>query len=174
MKSTLTTAVLILVFVGMIVGFSLIVRKQGERTSLTLEISSQGSKYQLGVKIPVLVHITNTGYFNVDINRRMVVNFSGSPNSLRDVTFIIKKPSGETIPFLARVNVRPVREEAVITLAPGETVSKAYDLGELYDLSQTGFYEITAIYQNPSEIGENDKVWKGELKSNTLIIEITS
>jgi len=159
----------IIIFIGV---YSLIISRGRRMPSLELQISLQKSTYRLGSTIPVSVSLKNTGDINLLINSRMAVNFLGAPESLRDITFNITDPVGKTVPFTARVNTRSLTAKDIAILSPGELINKLYNLDELYDISSIGSYEISVTYQNTTTIDDYETVWKGEITSNTLTIEI--
>jgi len=140
--------------------------------NLGLQINLQRSTYRLGSTIPVSVSLKNTGDINLLINSRMAVNFLGAPESLRDITFNITDPLGKIVPFTARVNTRSLTAKDIAILSPGEMIDKIYNIDELYDISNVGSYEISVTYQNTTAIDDYKTVWKGEITSTSLTIEI--
>jgi hypothetical protein len=140
--------------------------------SLMLEIGLEKTRYQFGDTIPVSVKLINAGDSDIVINKRMAVNVSGAPKSLREITFNVTGPSGEYIPFTTKINVRRTTAEDLIILSPGETIEKVYNINKLYDIKNVGVYSISAVYQNSIGTDQSDLTWKDKVISNTTTFEI--
>jgi hypothetical protein len=145
---------------------------EAEMNKLSLTLSLSKSTYQLGEDIHASIRLKNIGSEDVVVNKRMALNFFAAPEELRDITFIITGATGETIPFSARVYVRPITPNDFIVLAPGESIDSSYNIGKMYDLKKSGSFIIYAVYQNVINTGNNAKAWKGELTSNSERLEI--
>lgn len=157
----------------------LITSKLGENTSegdnmvdLKLILSLDKTIYQPNEKIRASISLKNVGNDELIVNRRMTLNFSAAPSKFRDISFTITGPSGKTIPFTARVNVRALTEKDFVSLSPGETIDVSYDIERMYDLQHVGSYSIFAVYQNTINPETEKPAWQGEITSNVVIFEI--
>jgi hypothetical protein len=98
----------------------------------------------------------------------LLVNQSFAPTSVRDVEFVITRPSGKTSEYRFLVNAHLPQARDFRILAAGDTVEVQLCLTDKYLLNETGEYTVQAIYQNQSDPGDGRTAWKGELKSNEV------
>jgi len=164
----------IFIFALALVGYLLSVDslKGAGMAKLILSIKLENTVYRSGEAVRALVSLTNSGTEEIVVNKRMAANFSNAPELVRDVAFTVKGPTDQLLPFIARVNVRPVKHSDFIILSPGETIVMPYELGTLYDLRDSGRYSIYAEYQNAIDPDRNITAWKGKLKSNEVVFEV--
>lgn len=175
MKADAIFLVLLMVFVSAPASCTLHSNESGrdEMAELTLTLSMDKSTYRLGESMRVSTSLQNTGDKDVIIHNRMALNSPNAPELVRDITYIIMGPTGERVPFLARVSVRPTNTDDFIVLSPGETIEQSYNIDEFYYIRDIGSYTIFAVYQNMLDSDNNIPIWKGELTSNSEMFEIT-
>ncbi len=113
-----------------------------------------------------LVYIKNNGASPVTMNTLMTIGDTNDPYA--SLCFIVKDPGGNIVPYKAR-NKRAGPESSDFTsLAPGNVLSKYYDLNSgVFKFSQTGNYTIQAVYQNfhPS----TPMPWRGVIRSDAAV-----
>lgn len=137
---------------------------------LHLEICLKRSWYGVEADVPLRVLLFNFGDEPVTVNARFAIGASDGPGELR---FSVTAPSGETLPFGARVNMgRPQREDFT-TIQPFACVGKLIDLVDYFPLSEPGTYRVAVRYQSRSG-GEDSppEAWTGILQSDSVTIEL--
>jgi hypothetical protein len=91
------------------------------------------------------------------------------------MSFHIIGPSGEVIPFQARVRMGAAERDEFAGLQPWRCVGRQYDLEPNFEfnLSQPGLYRLTADYHN-DDAGDTWGLdaWTGSLRAETIQIEI--
>lgn len=173
---------LIFLTVFLFLTVALIILKLGVNTSqgdnmveLKLILSLDKTIYQPNEAVSALISLKNVGNKDLVVNRRMTVNFSAAPNKFRDISFTITGPSGETVPFAARINARPPTEKDFVSLSPGETIETTINIQRLHHMTDIGPYSVSAVYQNvmdPTSFPLHKSAWKGEITSNVVVFEI--
>jgi len=117
-----------------------------------------------------LVYVKNTGGSPVKVNNLFTIGDVNDQSSL--LSFEVKDPGGNTVPYKARNKMAAPEERNFVTLAPGESVYKYYDLNSgVFDFSATGTYTIKAIYRNLYQNAAGD-AWRGKIISAPVTIKI--
>lgn len=136
---------------------------------LTLTLSLTENSYHSGENIEALITIRNVSSEDRLIRERLAVNFLSAPDGLRDIAFIISRPTGETRETLRFVpHIRPPRAEDFGTVDAGGTYEATIELGDIYPFKGEGNYTIQALYTNAVDPRDGREAWKGKLLSNVV------
>jgi hypothetical protein len=146
-----------------------------ERLRLVLEPSQ--AEYGVDEELPVRVLLVNAGDDPVTVDGRLAVS---SPSGPGELAFSVIDPSGERLPFGARVNLGRPGAGDVATIAPGDSVDATIDLVDYFDLSEPGTYRVSATYRAAGDFDEGDdedggafvEVWTGTLESDEVSIDL--
>lgn len=135
---------------------------------LELNLSFSQDTYQPDERVEGRFTLRNAGEAPAVVNARLVLNSPFAPAPYRDLALTVSGPGGETLPFLARINVGDPADKHFRLLQPGESVSGSYPLNEYYELQQPGTYRVQATYHNQAEPSRlnGHPVWTGEVQSN--------
>jgi hypothetical protein len=144
---------------------------------LALEVQTEKVHYQPDEEVLARVLLFNFDDDPVLVNSRLAV--VGLPETSGEVRLEIGAPSGQTLPFTARVNIgRPTAEDFSVVV-PWNCVGRQFELRSYFDLEETGRYTVTAVYRNtwtdPNEGSLPDgQAWTGELRSPAATFDIVS
>ena len=142
---------------------------------LRLVVKPSVADYGVDTEMPVRVLLVNDGDHPVSVNDRFAVSSPGGPGEL---SFSIIDPSGERLPFGARINLGRAGPDDVATVAPGGFVATTVDLFDYFDMSEPGMYRISAAYTSvrPEEDADDysplSGVWTGTVESDEMSIEL--
>jgi hypothetical protein len=161
-----------LLVVSLIAGCNMVESTRQNQGDLVLTLSFDAAEYAADAPIQASVQLRNTGSERPIINQRMAMNSPAAPKELREIVFIVLDPSGTEVPLGARINLRPPGETDFSVLAPGAAVQRDYSLREFYSFDQPGQYTISAVYQNAGDAPSGKEAWKGEVRSNIVIITV--
>lgn len=106
------------------------------------------------------------------VNSRMALN---RPAGIGEMSFRILGPSGDVVPFQARVRIGAAERDEFAVLHPWRCIGRQYDLDSNFefDLSSSGQYQLTAEYHNDDDGGEWDlDAWTGSLQADMIRFEI--
>ena len=148
--------------------------------TLRLVLEPSQAEYGIDDDIPVRVLLLNDGDDPVTVNDRFAVTSADGPGEL---SFSVIDPSGERLPFGARVNVGRPGADDVATIAPTAFVGTTIDLVDYFDMSEPGTYRISATYRSMGAGGDIDDddddgggapvgVWMGTTESDEVSIEL--
>lgn len=135
--------------------------------TLEFRIEVEPGELKAGQPVPARMTLKNTSDAPVRVNQRLLVNFPKSPH---EVYFDITDEKGEKVPFALLVNAGRPRDTDFAELKPGESVTRAVDLGQAY-LTRPGVYAVKAVYENTHE-RDGAGVWQGRLESNTVAVRV--
>ncbi|MGH3869962.1 MAG: hypothetical protein ACRDSR_00355 [Pseudonocardiaceae bacterium] len=141
-----------------------------EMGDLHLEICPTKSRYGVEDDVPLRVLLFNFGDEPVTVNARFAVGASHGPGEL---LFSVTAPSGETLPFGARVNIGYPQRDDFATIQPFACVGKLIDLVDYFPLSEPGTYLIEVQYRSrPGGEDSPPGAWTGTLQSDSVTIEL--
>jgi len=149
-------------------GCTLIGSGDGSGDVLSLTLTLDQVSYSQGDAVEATLTLRNNGSESRLVNSRMALNQESAPNAVREIEFAITDPSGNHVPLGARINVRLPQEENFKILAPGQTISKVYELSTFFSFNQPGAYTVQATYQNSQDPPSGKEAWKGEVESNAV------
>jgi len=149
-------------------GCTLIGSGDGRGDVLSLTLTLDQVSYSQEDPVQATLTLRNNGSESRLVNSRMALNQGSAPDAVREIEFIITDPSGNHVPLGARINVRLPQEENFTILAPGQTISKVYELSTFFSFNQSGAYTIQAIYQNNQDPPSGKEAWKNDVDSNTV------
>ena len=132
---------------------------------VSVRLSSEKATFGASEKASVTVTLTNTSRHPVKL-LKWYTPAEGLEEALLQV-----KLNGEDVEFTGPHYKRPAASEKdFLTLAPGESLSRTVDLGEVYDLSRTGSYALRFEVATEKLHGNSAKA--GLLKSNDVTVWI--
>ncbi len=171
MKSKLIYSAILFIINTSLVGCGINVNTSldDKTPELLLTLSFDKVVYQFGDKIRASISLENTGDEGVLINKRMAINSIGP----REITLVIIGPAEEKVPSTAFISVRTLELEDFGTLASGENITVSEDIEGNYYFQAGKVYSVFAVYQNTLDPDKYTTAWKGELKSNVVVFEIT-
>lgn len=143
--------------------------------SLRLVVELSQAEYGVDGEVPVRVLLVNDGDDPVTVNDRFAVSSPGGPGEL---TFSVISPSGERLPFGARVNLGRAGADNVATIAPVGFVGTTIDLVDYFDMGESGTYRVSASYRSVGDSEEVDDVgppagvWTGTVGSDEVSIKL--
>ena len=119
--------------------------------------------------MPVSFVLSNEGSNPALVNSRLLVNGANQPH---EVVLEVLGPDKRPRRFTALVNARS-QSRTWKTVGPGKRVIGVARLERLFDLSQPGFYEVQAVYENKQDApaGAALPAWKGTVASAVLRFE---
>ncbi|HVL98570.1 MAG TPA: hypothetical protein VM324_04685 [Egibacteraceae bacterium] len=140
-------------------------------TSLRLEVATPKASYRIeDDTVPIRVMLFNDGDEPVTVNARFAVSGEAGPG---EVALEVHAPSGEVLPFAARVNIGQPMAEDFTVVSPHCFVGKQVDLLDYFHVDAAGTYELTAVYDNRwSGDGAPPAAWTGKLRSPASAFEI--
>lgn len=99
-----------------------------------------------GEPVQATIRLTNHGPGREKVNARLLLNHATSPDSVRDVSMDVAGPKGwqRSTSFAIRAGAPSASD--FVTLEPGESVHKQYDLSSYYGLDAKGDYRLRATY----------------------------
>jgi hypothetical protein len=139
-----------------------------------LELSASIEPAQTSVTDPVsmTLTLTNRTAWPLVVNRRLLLNHPFAPERAREVFLEIDGPPSYRQAGGFRIRAGAPSPEHFVELAPGESVSKEYELTRYYSLSVPGRYSIRGTYANTSPGPSPDRpAWIGTIVSNSIEIE---
>ena len=132
---------------------------------VSVRLSSEKATFGAGETARVTVTLTNDSRHAVKL-LKWYTPAEGLEESLLQV-----KLQGSDVEFTGPHYKRPAASEKdFLTLAPGESLSRTVDLGEVYDLSRTGSYSLRFEVATEKLHGNSAKA--GLLKSNDVTVWI--
>ncbi|HYO65195.1 MAG TPA: M35 family metallo-endopeptidase, partial [Archangium sp.] len=132
---------------------------------VSVRLSSEKATFGAGETARVTVTLTNDSRHAVKL-LKWYTPAEGLEESLLQV-----KLNGQDVAFTGPHYKRPAASEKdFLTLAPGESLSRTVDLGEVYDLSRTGSYSLRFEVATEKLHGNSAKA--GSLKSNDVTVWI--
>jgi hypothetical protein len=137
--------------------------------NLSLEIYADQREYSVSEEIMVSAYLFNFGDDSTTVNSRLAPGQWDGPG---EVAFRVAGPSGQAVPFSARVNLgRPNPDEDFSVVVPWNCVGRRYELRTYFRLDEPGRYELTAHYRNRWS-GPRDRAWTGNLTSSAVEIHL--
>ena len=135
-----------------------------------LSVAFDKTEYRPGDPIQVTFTLRNTEQTPVLVNGRLALNAPFAPPRYREVALTITAPSGQPLPFMAKLNLGGAQDKHFKLLQPGETVQHSYALRDYYRFDQPGAYTAEASYQNQAEPSQAGSLqpWKGELSAEPV------
>lgn len=141
----------------------------GAAANLSLEISTDQREYSVRDAIMVSAYLFNFGDDPTTVNSRLALGQWDGPG---EVAFRVVGPSGQPVPFSARVNVgRPEDDDDFSLVAPWSCVGRRYELRTYFRIDEPGRYGLTAHYRNRWS-GPRDRAWTGNLTSSAVEIHL--
>ncbi|WP_375765690.1 M35 family metallo-endopeptidase [Archangium gephyra] len=132
---------------------------------VSVRLSSEKATFGASEKASVTVTLTNDSRHPVKL-LKWYTPAEGLEEALLQV-----KLNGEDVEFTGPHYKRPAASEKdFLTLAPGESLSRTVDLGEVYDLSRTGSYSLRFDVAVEKLHGNSAKA--GRLESNDVTVWI--
>lgn len=139
---------------------------------LALSLELNQTAYTAQDEVKAKVTLTNTGSTPERVNGRLALNSPEAPDEFCEIKILIADSSGTELPFSARVNIGEPQDKHFQELAPGATVTRDYNLRNVFDLDTPGRYSVRAVYQNQSD-PSTGKAWKGEVVSGILAFGVS-
>jgi hypothetical protein len=144
---------------------------------LVLEVHTGPEGQQADEEVLARVLLFNFGDDAVVVNSRLAI--VGLPETSGEVRLEIVAPSGESVPFTARVNVGRPTAEDFSTVVPWNCVGRQYDLRSYFELEEPGRHTVTAVYRNtwthPDEGSlPAGSAWTGELRSAPASFDVVA
>ncbi|MBP2326042.1 hypothetical protein JOF56_006427 [Kibdelosporangium banguiense] len=112
---------------------------------LRLEVRVIPEKGRLGEPTQITAILHNPTDKPIAVNRRMLLNRPGRPG---EVWLDLRGPAGYRNSAGVRINAGSAPAEFFVTLAPGESTEKSWDLARYATTETAGNYEITLTYHN--------------------------
>jgi len=137
-----------------------------DEVPLKLILSTEKSVYKVGESIMATLRLENVSKEPIYVKKRMFVGALGSPIEFRDVFFLIDGS------FSPRIHGPELSDTDFGYLNPGDGFENSWDLVHLYLLDDPGVYYVAAIYQNSHDPENGPPSWRGEIRSNTISLEI--
>jgi hypothetical protein len=138
--------------------------------SLQLRLDSHASG--VGAPLEATVELTNAGDEPLLVNRRLALNTATAPRAQREVWFEVKGPGEQPRDFQAKVKIGPPQPGDAVELAPGASISHAWNLADYFDLREPGTYWIRANYGSaPLADRQGRAVWGPPLTFGWLLVE---
>jgi len=132
---------------------------------VSVRLSSEKATFGANEKASVTVTLTNDSRHAVKLLKWY------TPAEGLEEALLQMKLNGEDVEFTGPHYKRPAASEKdFLTLAPGESLSRTVDLGEVYDLSRTGSYSLRFEVATEKLHGNSAKA--GLLKSNDVTVWI--
>ncbi|MCA9422633.1 MAG: hypothetical protein KC592_16560 [Nitrospira sp.] len=139
---------------------------------IQLQVASAKEQYQQDEPIVIRVMLWNFGEDPQVFNSRLALNNENGPG---EISFKIIGPSGQTLPFRARVNIGSPEQEDFAWVLPWNSIGRQYELEPQaeFDLRKKGKYQLVARYTNRQK-GEawSHQAWVGTLTSNPITFEV--
>ncbi len=139
---------------------------------LKLEAESMKDFYATGEDVVIRVYLFSFSDDPLWANARMALN---RPAGVGEMSFHIIGPSGEVIPFQARLRIGAAERDEFAILQPWRCVGRQYDLEPNFEfyLRMPGNYRLTADYHN-DDTGHDWGLdaWIGSLKAETIQFEV--
>lgn len=155
------------VFVTLLIAVLMIASSVGAapKDGPVVSVSAGQSEFSASQDVLITVSISNPTKHSVRI-----LKWFTPAEDVEEPLFVVKV-NGEPVPYMGAYYKRPAATgNDYITLKAGETVSYSVNLGNFYDLSATGQYEIyysVASYNLFSEKGnglrDQDSLWSGSI-----------
>lgn len=140
--------------------------------SLELVLEIRPIAINIGDTLQAEVILKNVSDLALIVNKRMVFGYFDDWEEHREISFSITEISGKgNVGLSARIHSGPSSLGDFRELLPGEEILTNYELTKYYEL-EPGAYSIQAVYDNESDPGDGRTAWKGEIKSNIVLIEI--
>jgi SAM-dependent methyltransferase len=138
--------------------------------SLQLRLDSHASG--VGAPLEATVELTNAGDEPLLVNRRLALNTATAPRAQREVWFEVTGPGEQPRDFQAKVKIGPPQPGDAVELAPGASISHAWNLADYFDLREPGTYWIRANYGSaPLADRQGRAVWGPPLTFGWLLVE---
>lgn len=123
-------------------------------------ISFDKKEYELKDPININFELKNNGSESIYVNKRFYVGEEGSDPGNKEVSFQVKRDSGEKLIYKASPRtIGFPKTDYFVLLEPKQSVSseRKKNLSAYFDLKTPGKYKVTATYQNiyGQEIGLN-------------------
>ena len=143
-----------------------------DNSSLLFELHSTKQKYSIGETIILEANLQNNSNRNIIINKQFYIKGKIVEKNDWGIALQIFGPDNKLIDMRFFYETSPPSTDWFITLGPGEKYASRL-MGGIKDfLTKEGKYQVTAYYYNfvvPKE-KKKMKVWKGSVKSNTIVI----
>ena len=138
---------------------------------LTLNLTIDKVAYAAPADPRITIRLINAGPEAAIVNKRLAVNYADAADDECEIKLAVTAPSGDDIPFTARVNLGEPEDRHFTTLGPGESIERAYALLRAYDVRATGIYAVRAMYQNQTDPSSGSS-WKGVISSNIVTFSV--
>jgi hypothetical protein len=140
-------------------------------SDLRFELTALADCAEAGRPVPVRFRLVNRGRETVVVNGRLAVTETGRAGEVR---LSGSGPDGQTVPFIADVNVGRPKAAHFATLPTDRCVERDDDLRRYLLLGEPGEYRVTAVYRNdsPGVDGMDAVAWTGELAAEPLILTL--
>ncbi len=140
---------------------------------ISLFVTLDKNKVHIGDLPEVTVRLINEGQEMVIVNGRLLVAPLRTPDSLKEISFVISGPEGSMNLRKVRVNSGQPNIDNFVRLFPGEYIFKTYDLSRYFSYKVSGNYKVAAEYCNTMNVVVDiTKSWVGEIRSNEESFEI--
>lgn len=135
------------------------------------QVSLSTSQTEFNASQDVLVSVT---FSNPDRNSVRILKWFTPVDGVEEPLFTIKR-NGESISYTGAIYKRPAATgQDYITLKAGESITRVVNLGDYYDLSETGQYEVfyaVASFDLFNEKSNSFKI-KDSLSSSSLFLKV--
>jgi hypothetical protein len=147
-KAYLGLAIL-LSFIGLLFCFRSISSAQSS-PKMEFSIVLENSECKLEEPIYATFKLKNTGTIPAYVNKRFYLGSEEAPKEKREVFFIITSPLSTKLYCKYSYETGLPKSEYFQLLQPGEEASSEFkrDLRAYFDFTETGTYQIVAVYQN--------------------------
>jgi hypothetical protein len=139
---------------------------------IQLQVVTAKEHYQQDEPIIIRVSLWNFGEDPLVFNSRLALGGEDGPG---EISLKIVGPSGQAMPFQARVNIGAPEQEDFAWVLPWNSIGRQYEFEPLaeFDFRKKGKYELVARYANRQKGEEwNNQAWVGNLTSNTITFEV--
>jgi hypothetical protein len=157
--------------------------KTDETKDLAFFLKLEKTQYKPDELIFSILTLKNVGDALIWVNNRMLVSHDFIEN-FGEVYFVIIAPWGESAGLDAKISAGESDAKYFVRLGPNEVVETRSEGIMYYAFASRrgqesslyfpeGKYCVWAIYHNQTDLGLEDFVWKGKIKSNFVEFEIT-
>lgn len=117
-----------------------------EHTNVSLKLEKAEPDPEKPETLPVKLTLLNEGKNPVWVNKRMAVNSPNVPMAFREIWFAVEDADKKKLDFMCKIKIGFAKNEDYVTLPPGESISREFNLKQCYRLEKTVLYKIRAYY----------------------------
>lgn len=134
-------------------------------TPLIFSVVPAKQTFDTGEDVTVRFVLTNTSPQSLTVNARFLVNYHHY--SEQEIVVHLRGPDGQPLTFIPAITAGMPNTDYFISLAPGASTAKNYNLSRDFAVSMIGTYRIKASYTNRYEPG-----WFGAIASEENVFSI--